>query len=173
MPIRTHAEGDQGPIYRAFEIGNLADLIMLDTRLHGRDKGLEYAADMPLRSQAFEVSASGEAQAINDEAAQRLPADAVRRVRVPFDFSSGAAQAVLDYATIKDLDESSLPANWRYLLWISKGSKLRCSTRQSGSFWERSRAMVNENAASRTGRRQHLASIGSASLDGAFVFPRA
>ena len=57
MPIRTHAEGDQGPIYRAFEIGNLADLIMLDTRLHGRDKGLEYAADMPLRSQAFEVSA--------------------------------------------------------------------------------------------------------------------
>ncbi len=115
MPIRTHAEGDQGPIYRAFEIGNLADLIMLDTRLHGRDKGLEYAADMPLRSQAFEVSASGEAQAINDEAAEWLPADAVRRVRLPFDFSSGTAQAVLDYATIKDLDEASLPANWRYL----------------------------------------------------------
>ena len=40
MPIRTHASGDQGPIYRSFQIGQLADLIMLDTRLHGRDRGL-------------------------------------------------------------------------------------------------------------------------------------
>ena len=32
MPIRTAIEGVQGPIYRRFEIGNLADLIMLDTR---------------------------------------------------------------------------------------------------------------------------------------------
>ena len=65
MPIRTHASGDQGPIYRAFEIGDLADLIMLDTRLHGRDKGLEYAADMPLQSQAFEVLKNGEGRAID------------------------------------------------------------------------------------------------------------
>ena len=46
MPIRTPNEGDQGPIYRRFEIGTLADLIMLDTRLVGRDRGLEYAQDM-------------------------------------------------------------------------------------------------------------------------------
>ena len=46
MPIRTHASGDQGPIYRRFAVGNLADLIMLDTRLEGRDRGFEYAKDM-------------------------------------------------------------------------------------------------------------------------------
>ena len=46
MPIRTPNEGDQGPIYRRFEIGILADLIMLDTRLVARDRGLEYAQDM-------------------------------------------------------------------------------------------------------------------------------
>ena len=46
MPIRTHKSGDQGPIYRRFSIGDLADLIMLDTRLEGRDWGLEYANDM-------------------------------------------------------------------------------------------------------------------------------
>jgi alkaline phosphatase D len=115
MPIRTHASGDQGPIYRAFEIGDLADLIMLDTRLHGRDKGLEYASDVPLQSQAFEALKNGEGRAISDDEAQRLPAKSVRRVNVPFDFSSGTAEAVLDFATIKDLDESSLPANWRYL----------------------------------------------------------
>ena len=34
-------EGDQ-VIYRAFQIGDLADLIMLDTRLVGRDEQLDY-----------------------------------------------------------------------------------------------------------------------------------
>ena len=43
MPIRAGAGGDQGVIYRAFQIGDLADLIMLDTRLAGRDEQLDYA----------------------------------------------------------------------------------------------------------------------------------
>jgi alkaline phosphatase D len=43
MPIRTGVEGDQGVIYRAFQIGDLADLIMLDTRLVGRHEQLDYA----------------------------------------------------------------------------------------------------------------------------------
>lgn len=50
MPIRTHASGDQGPIYRHFSIGKLADLLMLDTRLIGRDRGLEYGKDMIFQS---------------------------------------------------------------------------------------------------------------------------
>jgi alkaline phosphatase D len=45
MPIRTR-ESDQETIYRSFEIGNLADLIMLDTRLVGRDEQLEYGKDL-------------------------------------------------------------------------------------------------------------------------------
>jgi alkaline phosphatase D len=43
MPIRTGPEGDQAVIYRAFQIGDLADLMMLDTRLVGRDEQLDYA----------------------------------------------------------------------------------------------------------------------------------
>ncbi|MDA0650312.1 MAG: alkaline phosphatase D family protein [Proteobacteria bacterium] len=46
MPIRTGAEGDQGVIYRAFQVGDLADLIMLDTRLVGRDQQLNYGRDI-------------------------------------------------------------------------------------------------------------------------------
>jgi len=46
MPIRTGPEGDQGVIYRAFQIGGLADLIMLDTRLVGRDQQLNYGRDI-------------------------------------------------------------------------------------------------------------------------------
>lgn len=36
MPIRSRSKHDD-KIYRRFRVGNLADLIMLDTRLHGRD----------------------------------------------------------------------------------------------------------------------------------------
>ncbi|HKE93355.1 MAG TPA: alkaline phosphatase D family protein, partial [Povalibacter sp.] len=36
MPVRSHSEFDDR-IYRRFRIGDLADLLMLDTRLHGRD----------------------------------------------------------------------------------------------------------------------------------------
>lgn len=48
MPIRTGPEGDQGVIYRAFQIGDLADLIMLDTRLVGRDEQLDYGKGIEL-----------------------------------------------------------------------------------------------------------------------------
>lgn len=46
MPVRTAAQTDQAPIYRAFKVGKLADLIMLDTRLHGRDEQLDYQRDI-------------------------------------------------------------------------------------------------------------------------------
>lgn len=46
LPIRTAAQTDQGPIYRNFKIGDLADLIMLDTRLVGRDEQLDYNRDL-------------------------------------------------------------------------------------------------------------------------------
>jgi alkaline phosphatase D len=36
MPIRSRSSFDD-KVYRRFRIGNLADLVMLDTRLHGRD----------------------------------------------------------------------------------------------------------------------------------------
>ncbi len=47
MPIRTAAQTDQAPIYRAFKVGDLADIIMLDTRLQGRDRQLSFINDMP------------------------------------------------------------------------------------------------------------------------------
>ncbi len=46
MPIRTPAQTDQGPIYRSFQVGDLADIIMLDTRLVGRDEQLDYKRDL-------------------------------------------------------------------------------------------------------------------------------
>ncbi|MFW6093052.1 MAG: alkaline phosphatase D family protein [Pseudomonadota bacterium] len=38
LPVREHSGADGPQIYRSFRLGELADLIMLDTRLHGRSR---------------------------------------------------------------------------------------------------------------------------------------
>ena len=119
MPIRTSALGDQSAIFRSFKLGNLADLIMLDTRLHGRDQPLDYAKDLPMHSALFQLSASGEGSLISEEASAQviksLPAEQLVRITMPFDFTSGTPTPVNDYATIKDLSAETLPQGWYYL----------------------------------------------------------
>jgi alkaline phosphatase D len=51
MPIRNSSPTD-ARIYQSFRFGDLADILMLDTRLHGRDKQVE------LRSGASDIAAS-------------------------------------------------------------------------------------------------------------------
>ncbi|MCL1138679.1 alkaline phosphatase D family protein [Shewanella pneumatophori] len=46
LPIRPWREGNNEEIYRSFQFGDLVDLHMLDTRLLGRDKPLDYAEYM-------------------------------------------------------------------------------------------------------------------------------
>ncbi|GIU40718.1 alkaline phosphatase [Shewanella sairae] len=46
LPIRPWREGNHEEIYRSFQYGDLLDLHMLDTRLVGRDKPLDYAEYM-------------------------------------------------------------------------------------------------------------------------------
>lgn len=48
LPIRPLSPDTGGRTYRAFDIGDLATLIMLDTRIYGRDKQLTYDADVPV-----------------------------------------------------------------------------------------------------------------------------
>ena len=43
LPIREPASGPRDNIYRSFQFGNLASLIMLDTRLVGRDEQLSHS----------------------------------------------------------------------------------------------------------------------------------
>lgn len=42
MPIRPVSENDQETIYRSFQFGDLVNLLMLDTRIIGRDQQLDY-----------------------------------------------------------------------------------------------------------------------------------
>jgi alkaline phosphatase D len=45
LPIREQPAADGPFIYRSFRLGDLADLIMLDTRLHGRSRPIEDRTD--------------------------------------------------------------------------------------------------------------------------------
>ena len=115
LPIRTAISGDQGPIFRSFKVGGLADLIMLDTRLHGRDRGLDYAVDLPLRTLAYDVSKTGQGTMVSSADAAVAPAHQRRSVKLPFDFSTGEPTPITDYGLIKDLTAETLPENWYYL----------------------------------------------------------
>ncbi|MFQ3222994.1 MAG: alkaline phosphatase D, partial [Porticoccaceae bacterium] len=115
LPIRTAISGDQGPIFRSFKVGGLADLIMLDTRLHGRDRGLDYAVDLPLRTLSYDVSKTGQGTMVSSADAAVAPAHQRRLVKLPFDFSTGEPTAITDYGLIKDLTAETLPKNWHYL----------------------------------------------------------
>ena len=112
MPIRTTDLGDQAPIYRSFKLGNMADLMMLDTRLHGRDRPLDYAADLPMQSALFNTST---ATLVSEEEGPSIPAQQLKRIILPFDFSSGSPVAITDYQRIKDLTSETLPEGWYFL----------------------------------------------------------
>ena len=114
MPIRTPSLGDQEAIYRHFNIGNLADLFMLDTRVHGRDRPLDYAVDLPLISKLYDISAE-QPTAIDDHSQTQTSPDQLRRINLPFDFATGAPVPITEYQRIKDLTHETLPNNWHYL----------------------------------------------------------
>ena len=48
MPIRPMNPDQSARTYRSFSYGNLASIIMLDTRIYGRDRPLRYESDVPM-----------------------------------------------------------------------------------------------------------------------------
>ena len=115
LPTRTDNGNDQGPIYRNYEVGNLADLILLDTRLHGRDRILHYSEDLQLRTASFRLSGSDKGEIISETEAASVEDGKIRRLALPFDFTSGSPTPVTDYELIKDLTAETLPDGWHYL----------------------------------------------------------
>ena len=58
MPIREPEGGlTEEAIYRSFDFGDLASLLMVETRLLARDQQLTYAADMPMTAAGPDVAA--------------------------------------------------------------------------------------------------------------------
>lgn len=132
LPIREHAEkpvatsrkarSNQEIIFRTFDIGDLATLIMLDTRLYGRDKPLNYAVDLKPRTQPFHFApgqtpiAVTDAELLNSLRENPETASQIRDIPIPFKMmADGKAEPILDWARIKELDPKALPKGTTYL----------------------------------------------------------
>ncbi|MEW5837297.1 MAG: alkaline phosphatase D family protein [Pseudomonadota bacterium] len=63
LPIRQPDSANPLRIYRSFDFGNLLSLHMLDTRVIGRDKQLDYADFISPTTGAFDATAFGQAMA--------------------------------------------------------------------------------------------------------------
>jgi len=115
LPIRTSVDGPQASIYRRFKIGDLADLIMLDTRLHGRDRGFDYRSDLSNKTGAFKIDEANGPVYLGPSSEVKDSGAGIEHLALPYDLSSGRPVAVTDYQKIKPLNQQSLPGHWRYI----------------------------------------------------------
>ncbi len=126
LPIRDNTAGDQSIIYRSFQIGDLASIIMLDTRLVGRDQPLTYGKDLPLRTLPFRMLPDTQPLAITDPAelkklrASEETRDQIQDIPVPFRLTSTGADPILDWSEIQALDPKKLPKGISYLPDLEK-----------------------------------------------------
>jgi len=121
LPIRETPATAQGKIYRTFELGDLASLIMLDTRHIGRDRGLTYQADLPMRTIPFDFTDPENPKALlSAEALAKANQEAIKNITVPFLLAKDGAKPMTDWSQIKSLDPKALPKGYSYLPDIEK-----------------------------------------------------
>ncbi|MFT4729488.1 MAG: alkaline phosphatase D, partial [Granulosicoccus sp.] len=116
LPIRTTDLGHQAPIFRHFEIGDLADLMMLDTRLHGRDRGLVYTQDMQHLQIYYDISNPNNPFEVSEAliGTVNTPAN-IEQFNLPFEVRAEGVVAMRDYQVVKGLTAETLPEDWSYL----------------------------------------------------------
>ncbi len=123
MPIRDNASGDTDTIYRTFELGNLASLIMLDTRNIGRDRGFDYQKDLPYQSIPFDFRDQNAPKAVLDpNKLKDIPKAAIKFIPVPFDLTGKKPVPMTDFAKVKAANPKKLPKGFSYLPDIKKFS---------------------------------------------------
>ena len=116
LPIRTPVADNKAAIQRSFQAGSLASIVMVEARLIGRDKQLDYATDLPFVETPFDFTNPDAPVAITDEAVlNRLDPAVIRTVKTPFDMSGDTPQPILDYARIAALDPENMPDNIQFL----------------------------------------------------------
>jgi alkaline phosphatase D len=116
LPIRDPIEqNDEATAYRRFEIGSLASLIMLDTRIAGRSKPVDYLTEIIWQQLPFDVrpmKTGNNPIVITDPAVLKtLKAADTKMVTIPFDISQNPPQAIVDWTALSALDLSQLPEN--------------------------------------------------------------
>ncbi len=116
LPIRMADEQAPVKTYRSFQLGDLASLIMLDTRIAGRIRQIDYGTELANLSTPFDFTDPANPAAVpNEEDRTGIDPGKIRQVVTPFDVSGPEPEPILDYARIQALSEDELPDGIAYL----------------------------------------------------------
>ena len=118
LPIRDPANGNESErTYRRFDIGSLASIIMLDTRLVGRSKAFDYRKDMIWQQIPFDMrpADTGQAPLVIKDSTEPIAEKHIKMVTVPFDIRQSPPRALTDWHQIKQLDFENLPEGYALL----------------------------------------------------------
>jgi len=112
MPTRA----DMRRPWRSFDFGNLARIIMLDTRIWGRDQQLDYSKDFEPRTLPFDVTDPQNPKPIlTPNGRASAAAKTIKRLPVPFDFRENPPKPVMDFETLSTFDPKTAPQYLAYL----------------------------------------------------------
>jgi len=113
MPMRDPKPGEAFyRLHRTYEMGALATLHLIETRLTARSDEVSYEDDMVYFETAYDVSDPQAPLVLSAEDARSLPAGQVERLRTPWRESDGAA--VTDYKQVREWTDTSLPEGYIY-----------------------------------------------------------
>lgn len=118
----TPTRANMAAPWRSFDFGNLARLMLLDTRLWGRDKQLNYAKDFDLQSVEFDVSDPETPILLTGRGAAN-PASMRERHPLVFDLRSKPPKPITDYETLSQYDAKTAPPYLKPLPDISAFKK--------------------------------------------------
>jgi len=112
MPIRDPAAGGAfEAINRAYQWGDLATIVMLETRLLARTQPLDYATDMSPATTLWDFSDPNAPKAL----APGQSAPGARALPTPFETVGGRPRPVLDWARARTMDPRNPPAGVVFL----------------------------------------------------------
>jgi alkaline phosphatase D len=135
MPIRDPEPGRAfEAINRAFEFGDLATLVMLETRLLARTEPLDYATDLPIAQQRWDFSNPSAPVALRTHEADR---PGQRLLPAIYEDIGGELRPVLDWRRVSSLAPraANLPAGF-HLAPDAEALRARTSAPERGMLGE-------------------------------------
>lgn len=113
MPMRDPEPGQAfHTLHRTYEMGNLATLHLIETRLTARSDEVDYEDDMVFLETIYDLSDPMAPKPVSEATAAALPAERIERIRTPYNDQDGAP--VLDYARARSWAAVGLPNGYAY-----------------------------------------------------------
>ncbi|MEP2830321.1 alkaline phosphatase D family protein [Parvibaculum sp.] len=113
MPMRDPGPGEAFyRLHRTYEMGEIATLHLIETRLAARGDEVSYEDDMVYFETAYDVSDPQTPVPLSAEAAASLPASQIEWLKTPWRESDGTAMT--DYGTVRKWADTGLAEGYAY-----------------------------------------------------------